>query len=63
MKIENQAFGKVAAFAEKELCSYLSRMGCPALSFVLRVADLSVYGMAGVADPELDDQYLIRVSR
>lgn len=61
MKIENQAFGKVAAFAEKELCSYLSRMGCPALSFVLRVADLSVYGMAGVADSELDDQYLIRV--
>lgn len=61
MKIESLAGDRVSAFAAKELKSYLSRMGCPDLSFTLDVRELSQFGMAKVADSELDDQYFIKV--
>lgn len=61
MKIKNLANDRVSAFAAKELNSYLSRMGCPDLYFTLDVKELSLLGMAKVADSQLDDQYFIKV--
>ena len=51
----------VILFAKEELTRYLTRMGAPAIRLLIGRADLSVYGFEKVADPSLDDQYLIDV--
>lgn len=52
---------EVLSFAERELRSYLSRMGYPDLTITLAVADMQALGMPAVEKPELDDQYIIDV--
>ena len=51
----------VILFAKEELTRYLTRMGAPAIRLLIGRADLAVYGFEKVADPSLDDQYLIDV--
>ena len=62
MNIQIFSNDKVSRFAEKELKSYLSRMGCPNLDYKLNVTDLSIYGLEKVSDNDLDDQYYINVN-
>ena len=65
MNIKTDPSAKASAtvlFAQSELKSYLSRMGCPDLSITLGVADLTGYGMPKVENIALDDQYLIEVA-
>lgn len=59
MKIQCTSTHTTCRFAAKELASYLSRMGHPALSYELEVTDLTATGLPKVADQSLDDQYLI----
>ncbi len=54
---------KVVNFAAEELQNYLARMGQPQLNYNLSVADLTEYGMAQVANNQLDDQYYISVTK
>ena len=50
MKTQNSSNDIVSLFAEKELKSYLSRMGCPDLNYKLNVTNLSIYGLKKVFD-------------
>jgi len=51
----------VLRFAREELERYLTRMGAPAIRLMIGTADLRAYGFDPVADPALDDQYLVDV--
>ena len=56
--------GRTLEFARSELIWYLTRTGCPALHIELSVAqadEMAAAGLPAVADPSLDDQYLVHV--
>lgn len=61
MNIQFVSSHNTCCFAANELTAYLNRMGRPALSYELRVEDLSAYSLPAPADPQLDDQYVIDV--
>ena len=61
MHIQTMSQEAPSRFAAEELQSYLVRMGCPELNYRLDVCDLTPYGLPVVADPALDDQYVIHV--
>lgn len=56
-----QPVSETLLYAQRELNSYLSRMGRPDLTITLGVADLQKEGMPAVEDTALDDQYLIDI--
>ena len=61
MNIQCLSSHNTCRLAAKELTAYLNRMGRPALSYELRVEELSAYSLPAPADPLLDDQYVIDV--
>ena len=63
MNIQYNLTQPACTFAAQELTAYLNRMGRPTLNYELMVCNLTTYGLPVVADPQLDDQFYIDVTK